>query len=126
MRDSTVKPNEINLHKGDGYLEVKWRDGVVCRYPLANLREACPCAECRGGHDKMGAAHDPEDILKVTIRLTPARSYEIDTILPVGNYALQPVWADGHNSGIYTWEYLRHLCTDEDLQRSDEQKAADE
>ena len=59
----------------------------------------------------MGSAHQPEDLL--TISLTPSRSHEIVEILPVGNYALQPRWSDGHDTGIYTWEFLYSLCPKE-------------
>jgi DUF971 family protein len=104
------KPASITLNKKEGYLEIIWDDDSVCRYPLSNLREACPCAECRGGHEYMGRQHDPEDILHVT----PSRSYTMTDLNFVGNYALQPLWDDGHDSGIYTWEYLKHLCPKND------------
>ena len=54
----------------------------------------------------MGMEHAPDNLLE----LKPARDYTMNELNPVGNYALQPVWNDGHDSGIYTWEYLRHLC----------------
>jgi DUF971 family protein len=101
------KPANITLNRTEGYLEITWRaDDRVCRYPLDNLREACPCVECRGGHANMGIEHAPDDILK----LTPTRSYKMENIHMVGNYAIQPEWDDGHDTGIYTWEYLWHLC----------------
>lgn len=103
------RPTSITLNKKDPenqYLEIIWVDGEICHYPLPHLREACPCAECRGGHANMGMANAPKNLLT----LTPARSYEVSEIHPVGNYALQPIWDDGHSSGIYTWEYLRYLC----------------
>lgn len=101
-----LKPESITLNKGEGYLQIIWNDGEECRYPVPQLREACPCAECRGGHEYMGRAYDPDDILT----LTPARSYTITDLQLVGNYALQPIWDDGHNSGFYTWDYLKRLC----------------
>jgi DUF971 family protein len=54
----------------------------------------------------MGREFDPENILV----LLPKRSYKVEKLELVGNYALQPVWDDGHHTGIYTWEYLRRLC----------------
>lgn len=101
------RPTGITLDKTAGVLIIAWADGATCRYPLNNLREACPCVECRGGHENMGRAGDPDHILA----LTPARSYKIDRIELVGNYALQPYWEDRHYTGIYTWEYLRRLCS---------------
>ena len=103
---SGPKPTAINLYKNEGYLEITWSDGRVCQYPLSQLREACPCVECRGGHQFMGRDHDPDNILS----LTPKRSYNITELDLVGNYALQPTWDDGHHTGIYTWDYLWRLC----------------
>ena len=100
-----AKPSHITLDKSKAELAISWNDGLVSRYPLAQLREACPCVQCRGGHDNMGMAFAPDDLLA----LKPARSYGISGLSAVGNYALQPSWDDGHNTGIYTWEYLRHL-----------------
>ena len=101
-----MRPTAINLNRGEGYLEIVWDDDEVCRYPLSQLREACPCVECRGGHANMGAKFAPDNILT----LTPARSYDVENILPIGNYAISPVWDDGHQTGIYTWTYLRQIC----------------
>lgn len=101
-----MKPKAITLNRTEHFLEITWMDDLVCRYPLSQLREACPCVECRGGHQFMGSEHDPDDLLT----LKPARSYQIEAIERVGSYAIQPVWDDGHSTGIYTWEYLRRLC----------------
>ena len=103
---TTLQPTSIDLNKAEGFLRITWSDGAVCQYPLSNLREACPCVECRGGHDKMGMAHAPDNILT----LLPARSYDVENLEVVGSYALQFFWNDGHHTGIYTWEYLRKLC----------------
>lgn len=104
-----VLPTGIVLNRTEGYLEISWNDGAVCQYPLSHLREACPCAECRGGHEYMGRAYDPDSILT----LTPKRSYQMTALDRIGSYALQPTWDDGHHSGIYTWDYLRRLCPPE-------------
>ncbi|NWF68979.1 MAG: DUF971 domain-containing protein [Chloroflexi bacterium] len=103
-----MRPKAINLNKQQKYLEIVWDDDDVCRYPLAQLREACPCVECRGGHANMGRENDPKDLL--TLELKPARSYEMTDLQFVGNYALQPTWSDTHHTGIYTWDYLKRLC----------------
>lgn len=105
-----IIPKSVTLNRTEGYLEIIWQDDVVCQYPLSQLREACPCVECRGGHQYMGAAYDPTNILE----LKPARSYDVTELQLVGNYALQPVWDDGHHTGLYTWEYLRRLCPTKD------------
>jgi DUF971 family protein len=106
-----MQPKRIDLNRAEAYLEIEWGDSKVCRYPLGHLREACPCVECRGGHEYMGSQFAPDNILT----LTPMRSYAVENILPVGNYAIQPEWDDGHSTGIYTWTYLRQICPpDED------------
>lgn len=99
-------PKQITLNKPAQLLEIVWQDEEVCRYPLSHLREACPCVECRGGHQYMGMEFAPTDLL----RLVPKRNYGLVGLNPMGNYALQPVWEDGHSTGIYTWEYLRYIC----------------
>ena len=104
-----IQPTAMTLNKREGYLEIHWNDGTICQYPLPELREACPCVECRGGHEFMGSAYDPHDLLE----LKPARSYTITGLVQVGNYAIQPTWDDGHSTGIYTWSYLRDLCPEE-------------
>ncbi len=101
-------PKGITLNKTEGYLEIVWNiDDEVSQYPLPQLREACPCVECRGGHAYMTPQYDPDNLL--TIPLTPARSYGVAALDLVGNYAIQPTWDDGHQTGIYTWEYLYKL-----------------
>ena len=107
---TSVRPAGITLNKTEGYLEIQWNDGRVCQYPLSQLREACPCVECRGGHQYMGPEYDPDNLLE----LKPRRSYAMVSLEMVGNYALQPVWDDGHSTGLYTWDYLLHLCPAEE------------
>ena len=106
---TAIRPKAVTLNKTNGYLEITWGDDRICQYPLSELREACPCVECRGGHQFMSQEFDPKNILV----LKPKRSYAIESLDLVGNYALQPSWDDGHHTGIYTWEYLRRLCPPE-------------
>jgi len=105
---SVPRPTQVTLNRDEGFLIIAWSDGRTCHYPLSHLREACPCVECRGGHHNMGLAKAPKDILS----LLPARSYKVEAMELVGNYALQFTWDDQHNTGIYTWEYLHKLCPD--------------
>lgn len=105
MADTTVRPKGITLDRNAHELRVDWGEGHVSGYPLDALREACPCVVCRGGHEKMGPAHDPN-----FIELRPVRSYNVEDLQIIGNYALQCFWDDGHNAGIYTWSYLLRIC----------------
>ena len=100
-----ISPTGITHDRKQRKLSITWSDRHESVYPLDVLREICPCVTCRGGHEKMGPEHDP-DILT----LTPSRSYELQDMQLVGNYALQLSWDDGHDSGIYTWQYLRRMC----------------
>ncbi len=105
----SLRPTNITLDRTQHKLIIDWSTGEQCEYTLSVLREACPCVECRGGHHKMGIENTPSNLN--LLRLEPARSYGVENLEIVGNYALQFFWDDGHHSGIYTWEYLHHLCT---------------
>jgi len=106
-RGISVRPKSIEASRSRGELFIVWQDGHESRYPLAGLRAACPCAECRGGHEGMTAPVAPE---RLTERAVEGPAADLVSIEAVGNYAVLPVWADGHRFGIYSWEYLRRLC----------------
>jgi len=85
-------------------LAVKWDDGTENFIPLEKLRRACPCAGCKGEMDVMGNLYrGPEQ------PLTP-RSFQLVRLAQVGGYALQPHWADGHSTGLYSFDYLRSVA----------------
>lgn len=85
-------------------LAIKWDDGGEDFIPLEKLRRYCPCAGCQGEVDILGNVYkNPEK------PLTP-NAFELVRIENVGGYALQPVWADGHASGIYSFEYLKRVA----------------
>jgi DUF971 family protein len=85
-------------------LAIKWDDGGESFIALENLRRSCPCAGCKGETDIMGNLYKNPD------RPLTARSFELVKISSVGGYAIQPVWADGHNTGIFSFEYLRRVA----------------
>jgi DUF971 family protein len=105
MDDPKARPTGITLDKEKRELRVSWADGHESAYPLDALRKACPCATCRGGPESPERERDPN-----VIELKPIRSHSILEIRQVGNYAIRPVWDDGHSAGIYSWEYLRSIC----------------
>ena len=84
-------------------LAIKWDDGTEAFIRLETLRRACPCAACQGERDVMGNLHKGPPI-----PLTSA-SFQLQRLAPVGAYGVQPVWADGHNSGLFTYDYLWEL-----------------
>ncbi len=102
-----LTPTAITADRSTKLLSVTWNDGHQSVYPFALLRHACPCAECQGGHENMKSEPDPEVF---TIPLVDSRATEVTNLKPVGNYALNIEWGDGHHFGIYNWAYLRALC----------------
>jgi DUF971 family protein len=83
-------------------LAVVWNDGKESYLPLEALRRACPCAACGGEPDVMGEVQRPH------VSYGP-HSFELRSFRLVGGYALQPVWNDGHETGLYTFRQLRAL-----------------
>ena len=103
---------EISVNHDEQTLTIDWADGHRSVYGLDGLRRACPCAECAGGHANMGRPADP------TVFADPPRQkWTINHMQESGHYAMQIFWGDGHDSGIYRWEYLRQLCPIEYRQR---------
>ena len=85
-------------------LAIKWDDGSESFISLDNLRRCCPCAGCKGEMDVMGNLYkSPER------PLSPA-AFRLLRVEMVGTYAVQPVWADGHATGIYSFDYLRRVA----------------
>jgi DUF971 family protein len=85
-------------------LAIKWDDGSEQFVSLEQLRRACPCAGCKGETDIMGNLYkNPEQPLT-------AKAFELLKIHRVGGYAIQPVWADGHATGLFSFEYLKQLA----------------
>lgn len=101
------KPTGITADKNARNLVVTWDDGKECKYSFTLLRNACPCAECKGGHENMGTAPDPE-MFELPEEISPQTS--LRKIEPAGTYAITLEWEDGHQFGIYSWDYLRLLC----------------
>ncbi len=90
-------PSNITLHRRSRTLEVLWDDHATHLLPCELLRVYSPSAEVRG--------HTPEQAVLVTGK----RSVRITRIELVGNYAIRPIFDDGHDTGLYTWELLRDL-----------------
>jgi DUF971 family protein len=97
-----MRPRDIQTI-GDE-LAIKWDDGTESFVKLEALRRACPCAGCKGEMDVMGNLYKGPDV-----PLTP-RSFQLVRLVPVGGYALSPVWADGHASGLFSFDYLKRVA----------------
>jgi DUF971 family protein len=84
-------------------LAIRWSDQTESYVALTDLRRACPCAQCAGEADLLQPA------IKPTLKFTPA-SFSLRRCSMVGGYGIQPEWADGHGSGIFSYELLRKLA----------------
>lgn len=99
---------ELDVHKD---LKIAWYDDHLSVYPLDYLRKECPCAGCQtqrkeAEEQKKNPKANPFKVLSgPTIKHIEAHNVE-----PVGNYALRFEWSDNHNTGIYTFEFLRNIC----------------
>jgi DUF971 family protein len=85
-------------------LAVQWNDGTESYFELERLRRACPCAACGGEPDVLGQVVRPE------VTYIDA-SFHLKAFNVVGGYALQPRWADGHETGLYSFAYLKRLSS---------------
>jgi DUF971 family protein len=98
-RGPAIEPREI-MQEGDAGLRITWADEHVCHYVAAALRRACPCAQCVNEWTGQRMLK-PEAI---------SDELTIKDIAIVGRYALNFVWSDGHETGIYSFRYLREFC----------------
>lgn len=98
------------IHTPKPYLlRLEWADGFAATITTEELRKACPCAHCKG-ETIMGRM-----VVAPALTTFKPGMYEIEGINPVGNYAIQVGWRDGHNTGIYPWELLREVAADKAL-----------
>jgi DUF971 family protein len=103
----SLKPVGITADREKRIVTINWNDGHSSLYSFTLLRIACPCAECRGGHENMGG--DPKDEWFAAPGEDSAEMRLVN-IEAVGAYGITPEWEDGHHYGIYKWDYLRALC----------------
>lgn len=106
-----ITPDKVRvlLTEGKG-LEIDWADGHRSAWSFAWLREACPCANCIEERKKEGRRPGeprPKPAELLPMYTPPPKPLSVH---PVGRYAIQFNWADGHSGGIYSWEYLRRVC----------------
>jgi DUF971 family protein len=94
-----------NIQAIGSELAIAWSDGTESYVPLEALRRGCPCAACGGEPDVLGRVIRPE----VTYT---SQSFDLRGFAVVGGYALQPAWADGHGTGLYTFPYLQRLAAE--------------
>jgi len=111
MPVDTVTPRKVRVKKSEGTgVEIDWRDGHLSVWDFAWLRNACPCATCHEDREQTGRPPGfpkPKEQKLLMLYEAPVRPLEVT---PVGKYALKFKWSDGHESGIYSWDYLRRMC----------------
>ncbi len=91
-----------NIQQIGNELAIRWNDGAESYLDLQFLRRACPCAACGGEPDVLG------NIMRPNISYSE-NSFDLAGFQIVGGYALQMNWRDGHNTGIYSFQYLRRI-----------------
>ncbi|MBB5204364.1 DUF971 family protein [Inhella inkyongensis] len=101
LRPESPRPTAVTLHQASQRLEVAFDDGACFLIPFELMRVYSPSAEVQG--------HSPEQaVLQVG-----KRGVGITGVEAVGHYALKPSFSDGHDSGLFSWDYLYHLGRDE-------------
>ncbi|HYF42261.1 MAG TPA: DUF971 domain-containing protein [Ramlibacter sp.] len=102
LRNDSPTPESLTLHGQSRVLEISFSDGASFRIPFELMRVYSPSAEVQG--------HGPgQEVLQ-----TGKREVDIVALDPVGNYAVQPRFSDGHDSGIFSWDLLYHLGSRQD------------
>lgn len=107
LQPGAPTPESITVHSQSRVLEVGFSDGATFRIPFELMRVYSPSAEVQG--------HGPgQEVLQ-----TGKREVELAGLEPVGNYAVQPAFSDGHNTGIFSWDYLYFLGSQQEQLWSD-------
>ena len=102
LQADSPTPTALTVHSQSRLLEIAFSDGALFKIPFELMRVYSPSAEVQG--------HGPgQEVLQ-----TGKREVGVVALEPVGNYAVKPVFSDGHESGIFSWDYLYHLGTDQD------------
>ncbi|MFV2062797.1 MAG: gamma-butyrobetaine hydroxylase-like domain-containing protein [Chloroflexota bacterium] len=97
-----LTPRTIHADRPSGELQIEWGDGHRTVYDFTTLRWLCPCAFCRGEAGQPGWLDSNPTLSEQQVTLSD--------ISMVGQYAIQPTWADGHHTGYYTFVRLREDC----------------
>ncbi|MBI2746146.1 MAG: DUF971 domain-containing protein [Burkholderiales bacterium] len=102
LQTGAPTPQDLTVHSKSRVLEIAFSDGKTFRIPFELMRVYSPSAEVQG--------HGPgQEVLQ-----TGKREVELAGLEPVGNYAVQPAFSDGHDSGIFSWDYLYFLGSQQD------------
>jgi DUF971 family protein len=97
-----VNPIAVELDETARRMRIRWDDGHLGEWDWTDLRRACPCALCAGEGNAPG-------LVTLDTYFTPEQT-TMERVKWIGRYALAPIWADGHDSGLFTYARLRELC----------------
>ena len=101
LQAKSPTPTALTIHSQSRLLEIGFSDGANFKIPFELMRIYSPSAEVQG--------HGPgQEVLQ-----TGKRDVNVVELEPIGNYAVKPVFSDGHESGLFTWDYLYHLGADQ-------------
>ncbi len=101
LSKNSPTPQALTVHAQSRVLEISFSDGASFRIPFELMRVYSPSAEVQGHGEG-------QEVLQ-----TGKRTVTLQSLEPVGNYAVQPTFSDGHNTGIFSWDYLYHLGVQE-------------
>jgi DUF971 family protein len=119
LTGNAIKPLKVRVDKTRGTgMSIDWADGHTSSWNFAWLRAACPCATCheeREAADRAPGVAKPKPASLLPLYEAPARPIEVT---PVGKYAIRFKWNDGHEAGLYSWDYLRNVCDPEYIRQT--------
>jgi DUF971 family protein len=111
LSGDAIRPAKVQVDRTGGTgVTIRWKDGHVSHWDFRWLRDACPCAVCHESREADGrdpGVPKPKPAQLLPLYEAPPRPVDIE---PMGNYALHFKWNDGHEAGIYSWDYLRNVC----------------
>src|SRR6202044_3491588 len=113
MIDTQAEPEHIAIAKSKG-IQIDWKDGHRSNYSLGYLRDECPCASCTGAHgtepQKTNYSEAPARPFFIFLP-PPTRTLKMLNVEALGHYSIRIDWSDGHNTGIYSYDHLRKICS---------------
>src|SRR5436309_16031592 len=110
--DPRKKPTSVKIHVSSGAgVDIAWADGHSSHYDFAYLRDECPCATCNDARIKKEGEGNPAPTLMSSPLLPMYKpKAKAESATPVGQYAIQISFSDGHSTGIYSYDHLRSIC----------------
>jgi len=106
MTSTPLKPVHLDLKKDKG-LTIEWSDGTTSFYPINHLRKMSPSADAKQLREEM--AKNPLTVLPASATNSSGKPLTATGAEMVGNYAIRITFSDGHDTGIYSWQYLREI-----------------